>query len=141
MSEPTLWWLVAGGMIAVELLTGTFYLLMLATGAVAAAIAAHTGAGLTTQLVCAALVGGGATAAWHWKRVRQHQEPEAQANPNAHLDIGETVEIAAWSPDGTAGVQYRGAHWTAIHRLGAVPETGLHRVTEIVGNRLLVEKT
>jgi membrane protein implicated in regulation of membrane protease activity len=114
---------------------------MLATGAVAAAIAAHTGAGLSTQLVCAALVGGGATAAWHWKRVRQHKEPEAQANPNVHLDIGETVEIAAWNPDGTAGVQYRGAHWTAIHRLGAVPEAGLHRVTEIVGNRLLVEKT
>ncbi|WP_293662801.1 NfeD family protein [Rhodoferax sp. OV413] len=141
MSEPTLWWLVAGGMIAVELLTGTFYLLMLATGAVAAALAAHTGAGLTTQLVCAALVGGGATAAWHWKRAGRRREPDAQANPNLHLDIGETLEIAAWNPDGTAGVQYRGAHWTAIHRIGVVPEAGLHRVTEIVGNRLLVEKT
>ena len=141
MSEPTIWWLVAGGMVAVELLTGTFYLLMLATGAVAAALAAHLELSISTQLVIAALVGGGAVAAWHWKRGRRHQEPEAQANPNLHLDIGELVDITAWNSDGTAGVHYRGAHWTAIHRSSVVPETGLHRVIEIVGNRLLVEKT
>ena len=32
MSEPTLWWLVTGAIVAAELLTGTFYLLMLAIG-------------------------------------------------------------------------------------------------------------
>ena len=41
MAESTLWWLLAGGIVAAELLTGTFYLLMLALGVAAAAIAAH----------------------------------------------------------------------------------------------------
>ena len=38
------WWLLAGVLVAVELLTGTFYLLALALGAAAAALAAHAGA-------------------------------------------------------------------------------------------------
>ena len=45
MAESTIWWLCAGAAVAVELLTGTFYLLMLATGLAAAAVAAHLGAG------------------------------------------------------------------------------------------------
>ena len=41
----TLWWVLAGVLVIAELLTGTFYLLMLALGSVAAAGAAHAGAG------------------------------------------------------------------------------------------------
>ena len=41
MADSTLWWLLAGAAVAVELLTGTFYLLMFAIGLAAAAIAAH----------------------------------------------------------------------------------------------------
>ncbi len=140
MSDPTLWWLVTGGLIAIELLTGTFYLLMLACGTAAAALSAHGGAGHTVQLVVAALCGGTAVVAWHWKRARQTTEPPAQANPNVNLDIGETVHITSWNTDGTADVQYRGTHWTAIHRPGVLPSAGAHRVAELVGNRLLVDK-
>ena len=32
MADSTLWWLLAGSAIALELFTGTFYLLMLAVG-------------------------------------------------------------------------------------------------------------
>ena len=32
LNTSTLWWLVAGALVAAELLTGTFYLLMLAIG-------------------------------------------------------------------------------------------------------------
>jgi hypothetical protein len=32
MADSTVWWLLAGAAVAVELLTGTFYLLMLAIG-------------------------------------------------------------------------------------------------------------
>ena len=59
MAESTLWWLLAGGLIALELLTGTFYLLMLSLGVAGAAIAAHLGASVTVQLVVAAVLGGG----------------------------------------------------------------------------------
>lgn len=142
MAESTLWWLLTGGAIAVELLTGTFYLLMLAIGFAAAAVSAHMGSSQTQQIVLAALVGGGSVVGWHLRQTKRHkQEPPAQANANVNLDIGETVQIDAWNPDGTADVHYRGARWTAIHRQGVTPSAGTHRVAELVGNRLLVDKS
>lgn len=140
MTQPTIWWLLAGAAVAVELLTGTFYLLMLAVGMAAGAIAAHAGANVTSQLLWASVVGGGAVTGWHLLRDRRRTEPPAQANANVNLDIGETLHISAWNPDGTASVQYRGANWTAIHRPGISPAPGTHRVAELVGNRLLVDK-
>lgn len=140
MSQPTLWWLVTGAIVAVELLTGTFYLLMLGLGAVAAALAAHLGANLTVQLVLASLVGGGAVVVWHLKRASSRTEAPAQANANVNLDIGETVQVGSWNADGTASVHYRGAQWTVMHRAGINPTPGAHRVAEMVGNRLLVDK-
>lgn len=140
MAQSTLWWLLAGGAVAVELLTGTFYLLMIASGMAAGAVAAHLGASVAQQMLAAALVGGGAVAAWHVFRARRPAEPAAQSNANVVLDVGEVVHIAAWKPDGTADVQYRGARWTAIHRPGVTPSAGAHRVAELVGNRLLVDK-
>ncbi len=141
MAETTVWWLLTGGAIAIELLTGTFYLLMLAIGMAAAALSAHAGASGVVQLVVASIVGGGAVVAWHLKKMRSPSEPLAQANPNVNMDVGETVMVTAWKPDGTADVNYRGAHWTAIHRPGVSPSAGLHRVAELVGNRLLVDKS
>jgi hypothetical protein len=72
--------------------------------------------------------------------MRRPSEPLAQANSNVSLDIGEMVHIPSWKGDGTADVQYRGANWTAIHRPGISPSAGMHRVSEMVGNRLLVDK-
>lgn len=141
MSEPTLWWLLTGALIAVELLSGTFYLLMLAVGTVAAALSAHAGLPAVAQIVVAAVLGGGAVVAWHLRKSANRGEPPAQSNPNVNLDIGETVQVATWNADGTANVQYRGANWTAIHRPGVIPSAGPHRVAELVGNRLLVDKS
>ena len=142
MAESTLWWLATGGAIAVELLSGTFYLLMLATGFAFAALAAHLGYGQSTQVVVAAVVGGGAVVGWHLRQMkRKNQEPPAQANANVNLDIGETVQIDDWYADGTADVHYRGARWTAVHRAGVTPSPGAHKVAELIGNRLLVDKS
>ena len=142
MAESTIWWLATGGAVAVELLTGTFYLLMMAIGCAAAALSAHMGWSTTAQVVVAALVGGGAVIGWHLRQMkRRKQEPPAQANANVNLDIGESVQIDAWNPDGTADVHYRGARWTAVHRAGVLPSPGPHRVAELVGNRLLVDKS
>ncbi len=51
MADSTIWWLLTGVTVAIELMTGTFYLLMFAVGLTAAAIAAHMGASATVQLV------------------------------------------------------------------------------------------
>jgi membrane protein implicated in regulation of membrane protease activity len=141
MENTTLWWVITGSAVVLELMTGTFYLLMLAVGSAAAALAAHAGASFTTQIVVGAFAGGVTVAGWYKYKKNHRTEPTAQANHNVLLDIGETVNVLAWNPDGTAQIQYRGAQWTAIHRPGILPQTGMHRVAEFVGNRLLVDKT
>ena len=140
MAESTIWWIATGVAVAVELATGTFYLLMIAIGLAAAAIAAHLGAGATAQLVVSALVGGGAVAGWHMRTLRHPKARPAASNPDVNLDVGETVHIAHWQPDGTATVKYRGANWTVIHHSGSTPSSGAHRVVEVVGSRLVVDK-
>lgn len=140
MAESTIWWLLAGAAVAIELVTGTFYLLMLAIGLAAAALAAHAGAALPAQLIAAGVIGGGAVAAWHLARGRKPAAPDASANRDVNLDVGETVLVEAWNADGTATVKYRGASWTVALEPGAAAAPGLHRVRQVVGSRLIVEK-
>lgn len=140
MAESTWWWLLAGALVAAELLSGTFYLLMLALGAVAGALAAHLGLPPTVQIVVAAVLGAAAVAGWHLKSRRRDGDPSVRSLRSVNLDIGEVIHVDQWNPDGTATVKYRGAAWTVIQRPGNAPSPGAYRVTELVGNRLLVEK-
>ena len=137
-SAATLWWLAAGGLVVVELATGTFYLLMLAFGAAAGALAAHAGAAPAPQVLAAAAVGGAATALWHWKRGRRSTAAPAAANRDVNLDIGERVYVAAWAADGSARVQHRGAQWTARYGGADLPAAGEHFIVAVEGNRLIL---
>ena len=140
MADTTLWWLAAGTLVVAELLTGTFYLLMLALGLAAGAIAAHAGLASTGQVLAAALVGGGAVLAWHLWRRRAGSPGPAGASRDVNLDVGETVQIETWNGDGTASVKYRGAQWTAATAPGQpARRTGTHRIVEVRGNQLIVE--
>src|SRR5690349_21648157 len=107
MASSTIWWLIAAGAVVLELLSGTVYLLLLGVGFAAAALAAHMGAGLTAQLLSAAVVGVGAMLAWYLVRRSRPAEPPSQANRDVNLDIGETVQVDAWDANGTASVRYR----------------------------------
>ena len=138
MGEAMQWWIVAGLLVAVELVTGTFYLLMLSVGMVAAALAAHAGLGTTTQITVAAVVGGGAVALWHWRRQHHPAEPRATANKDVNLDIGETVQVQAWDTEGQTTVHYRGADWAASLAPGSPANTGAHRIVEVLGSRLVL---
>jgi membrane protein implicated in regulation of membrane protease activity len=140
MAESTIWWLLAGGAVAVELVTGTFYLLMLALGLCAAAISAHAGAAPTVQIVVAAVVGAGAVLVWRRHKQRQPLTAPANSNRDVNLDIGETVQVDAWNPDGTSTVKYRGASWAVSNAAGAPLVLGPHQVIEVVGSRLIVRK-
>jgi len=51
------WWILALGMGVLELVTGTFYLLVLAAGCAAGGLAAWAGAGLTVQVLATADAG------------------------------------------------------------------------------------
>jgi len=137
-STATFWWVAAGIAVAIELATGTFYLLMIALGLSAGALAAHAGLALSAQVIVAALIGGGATALWHWRRYQQPQSAPARENRDVNLDIGERVHVDAWAADRTARVQYRGSAWTARLAPGAVAAPGEHLVCAVEGNWLVL---
>jgi membrane protein implicated in regulation of membrane protease activity len=149
VNESTLWWVIAGVLVAVELATGTFYLLMLALGCVAGALAAHAGLPESIQVALAAIVGGLCAGGWYARRRKALAQAAAnpmaaQDDPTLSLDLGQTVHVNTWHSDGTAQVQYRGASWLA--RLNTplqpplLPDPGTYRIRAMQGNQLLLEK-
>ena len=137
-TASTLWWVAAGVLVTAEMLVGTFYLLMLALGCTAGALAALLGAGTAWQIVAAALVGSGTTALWHFRRARAPRSAPPRANPDVNLDIGQTVQVGAWDAQGTARVSYRGSAWTAQFGSPGAPVPGPHVIIAVEGNRLIV---
>ena len=141
MSDWAGWLIGAGILVIAELFTGTFYLLMVAIGLAAGAVCAHAGAPLPAQFAVAAVVGGAAVMALRLQRGRHAPPAPAQANPDVNPDIGEIVNVETWQADGTALVRHRGATWTAVAAPGGAPAPGKHRVRDVLGNRLVLEKT
>jgi membrane protein implicated in regulation of membrane protease activity len=139
MALSTIWWVLAALVIIAELMTGTFYLLMISAGLAAGAIAAHLGLPTSMQFIVAAVVGGGATAAWHFYKSKQPGVAQAHANPDVNQDIGAVVHVAHWSADGSASIKYRGAQWAVLAAPGVAHHAGNFRVKEVVGSRLVVE--
>ncbi|MCZ2438664.1 MAG: NfeD family protein [Burkholderiales bacterium] len=140
-STPTWWWLAAGVLVAAELLSGTFYLLMLALGCAAGAVLAHAGAGPEAQWTVAALCGAGATAIWHYRRASAPRSAPIDRNRDANLDIGEHVSVTAWGDDRRTRVQYRGAGWNARLAPDAPAAPGAHEIVAVQGNELILAPT
>lgn len=145
MDNSTWWWLLAVGLVAVELITGTFLLIMLALGASAGALAAHLGFSDQIQIALAAAVGALSVGAWY---MRQHQvalkQPlSEQQSPDLSLDLGQSVHVSQWDADGTAKVNYRGAAWEAKYHPQSPedrPTAGNHRICAMQGNQLVLER-
>ena len=140
MTLTTIWWVLAGLAVVAQLITGTFHFLMLAAALAAGALTAMLGGSLSLQLLAVSMVGAGAVVAWYFARKGRPTEPPAEANRDVIMDIGETVQVETWNPDGTATTRYRGAQWTVFHRPGETPQPGAHRVAEVIGSRLLVDR-
>jgi len=137
-SAATLWWVAAGLLVAAELFVGSFYMLMLALGCAAGAVAAHAGLGASAQLVVAALIGAGTTAVWHYRRARAPRSAPVESNRDANLDIGASIQVPQWQTDGSARVSYRGSDWNVEFRGDGRPAPGEHVVVAVQGNRLVV---
>jgi membrane protein implicated in regulation of membrane protease activity len=135
----TFWWVLAGLAVIAELLTGTLYLLLVGVGLAAGALAAHAGTGLVLQICLAAAVGAAAVLLLRQARKRHPRPLRSEANPDVNLDIGEVVQVDHWNDDGTASVFHRGARWTVVARLAGPQAPGPHRVSEVVGSRLVVD--
>ena len=108
--ESYLIWLVAGfALVIAELVTGTFFLLVLGVAAFAGSATAWFGLGFWVEALCAAVV---AVAGVFW--VRQ-QRKTMQRPDMASLDVGQSVTFDAWvsREQGVARVKYRNTQWDA----------------------------
>jgi len=115
MAAHWMWWIVAAALIAAELLTGTFYLLVVGLAVACGGVVAWLGASEPYQWLTASILGVvGVVALERWKRGRG-RSPDQPA-----LDVGQMVKVQTWGPDRTARVSYRGSTWDAEL---ATPET------------------
>lgn len=135
--ETYIWFVVAFGLLVAELLTGTFYLLVIAIALAAAGVAAWLGAPVALQFVVAAAIGLGGSM---WLRTtrfgrRLHERADDRVQ---NMDVGQTLQVNAWTPSRTARAMYRGSTWDVELAPGEQPSSGEFVIREIHANRLIV---
>ena len=133
MDPYILWFAAAGALIAVELVTGTFYLLMIAAAAAMASLIALGGVGMVGQFICAALV---SVAGCTFLRMRGIGIRQRGENTNIAFDTGQAVEVVERRADGTFRVNYRGTQWDASLEPGA--GEGPYVIRQMRGSQLIL---
>ncbi|MFL9916320.1 NfeD family protein [Paraburkholderia fungorum] len=131
------WWIGAGVLVVLELISGTFYLLMIALGCVAAAIAHMAGAAADLQFAIAAVVALAAVLLLRRSRFGRRTRKEASKNPDVNLDIGQTLSVPAWH-ERRARVNYRGAAWDVELAVGEPEDAQIYEIVEMRGSCLVV---
>jgi membrane protein implicated in regulation of membrane protease activity len=108
--DPALAWaIVALVLVIAELLTGTFYLVMLALAAFGAAGAAYLGQGFPVQCIVAAVLAAAGCYGVHVYRAN------TVVRRMAPIDAGMPASFESWldASSRLARVRYRGASWDA----------------------------
>lgn len=138
MDHAVVWAVVGLVLVIVELLTGTFYLLVLGIAAFGAALAAWLGLQFSAQSIIAALIGAIGCYGVHLYRAKNRAEQMAP------IDAGMPASFESWLDVGArlARVRYRGASWDARVEGGDALEPGATvYVLAADGNTLRVTKT
>ena len=137
--EPWLAWGVLGlALVIAELLTGTFYLLMLGVAAFGAAAVAGVGQPFSVQSIVAVIVAAAGCYGVHVWRAKNRGQ---QMPP---IDAGMPASFEGWIDAGArlARVRYRGASWDARVEGAETLEPGTTvYVLATDGNTLKVAKT
>ena len=132
-------WAVAGlALVIVELMTGTFYLLMLGVAAFGAALATWLGLDFTAQVIVALVISAVGCYGVHVYRARNAKEQMAP------IDAGMPASFESWLDAGArlARVRYRGASWDArVEGIEGVEPGATLYVLATEGNTLRVAKT
>lgn len=108
MAAYIIWFLLALILLATEMASGTFYLLVLAVALATGGIAALFDVPLPMQIALAALVGVTGTIILRRTKITRPAAAQSQ-----NLDFGQPVKVLHWREDGTLRVSYRGAEWDA----------------------------
>ena len=142
MAAWILWLSAAGVLVILELLTGTFYLLMIALGLGVGAVTAYIGLSPLAQCISAAVVGVVATFSLNRSRFGAIASVTRASDHHTNLDIGQSLLIDVWHhrSDGifTARAMYRGALWDIESTELTPPNAGFFFITDIRGSCLLV---
>ena len=132
--EPYIYWfMLAFGLLALEMATGTFYMLMLAVAVAIGGVAALLGIGLPLQITLTALAGIIGTIV-----LRRMKSTRPAGTNSQSLDTGQPVQLIAWREDGSARVHYRGAEWDAEPESADMPREGGLYIKEIHGSKLVL---
>jgi len=134
MALQYLWWIAAAILVGVEMMTGTFYLLIVALACVAGGVVAVVGLDIGWQWGIAAVVEVvGTMLVVRWKRTHM-----AQPRLSNNLDIGQRVSVIEWRADGSARVAYRGTQWDAVLDLATTPRREQMVIVEMRGAQLVL---
>ena len=120
-TEPYLAWAILGLILVIaELVTGTFYLVVLGVAAFGAAAAAYFGQDFPVQSIVAGIV---AAAGAYWVHTYRASNATLQMKP---VDAGQPANFESWIDQGArlARVRYRGASWDARVEGDQAPEPG-----------------
>jgi len=116
MDNYWIWWILAAVLIGAEMLTGTFYLLAVGIAFTLGGVVAWVGASLPMQLLTAGVLSViGTVIANRWRRAR------GDPPPSPGLDVGQSVHVESWQPDGSARVVYRGTKWNGVLASSVTP--------------------
>jgi membrane protein implicated in regulation of membrane protease activity len=121
-----------------EVMTGTFYLLLVAVALAAGGIIAALGQSREVALIGCAVVALLGLALLRATGVLKKRQVNASRNANVNLDIGQRVQIDHWNENRTARTFYRGANWQVELEAGSAAVSGEHHITEIRGTKLVV---
>ena len=134
--DHSLAWAIAGlALVIAELLTGTFYLLVIGVAAFGAAAAAWFGLAFGAQIVVAAMVSAAGCYGVHVFRAKNR----AQQMPS--IDAGQPATFERWTDQAArlARVNYRGASWDArVEGVDTLEPGALVYVVNTDGNTLKV---
>ncbi len=127
------WILLALLLVGLEIVTGTFYLLVIGIALAGGGAAAALGLALVWQFVFSAVTGVVGTI-----MLRRWKSSQASKTPEVGLDIGLPVKDIKWNDDGSARVLYRGAEWDAELESADTPREGILYIKAIHGSGLVL---
>lgn len=136
------WLVVAGMLLIAELLTGTFYLLMLALAALLSWVAFGLGTNFLVQTLVFFISAGVLVTLVYHRRARSANGTSEYSTVADQLDAGEIVSVYEWL-NGVGIAHYRGAQWAVVLDIADNQPLldGAYRIVRLDGTRLRVSRS
>ena len=136
MAAYTYWFILALVLLGVEMMSGTFYMLVLSIAVGLGGVAAWAGLATVWQITLA-----GVSAIIGTLILRRSKVTRTADASKDSFDIGQTVRVVSWNEDGSLRVFYRGAEWDAEPASTDVQRNGVFYIKTVQGSKLILTQT